>query len=130
MTFLGLILHNVLRRPLRAVVTALAVAIGVMAVLALGVLTYSLRQTAVSVLKTGNADFTVSQRGVSDVLDSSLDRQDIDALRATPGVESAIGTFVATGRIDAELCFRHGVARGALSRRPRGQPATTVGDPA
>jgi hypothetical protein len=57
MTSLGLVRHNVLRRPLRAVVTSLAVAIGVMAVLALGVLTYSLRQTAVSVLKTGNADF-------------------------------------------------------------------------
>jgi putative ABC transport system permease protein len=105
MTFLGLILHNVLRRPLRAVVTSLAVAIGVMAVLALGVLTYSLRQTAVTVLKTGNADFTVSQRGVSDILDSSLDRQDIAALRATPGVESAIGTFVRTGRIDADHPF-------------------------
>ena len=85
--------------------TALAVAIGVTAVMTLGVLTYSLRQTAVSILKTGNADFTVSQRGVSDILDSSLDRQDIEAIRRTPGVESAIGTFVATGRINAEHPF-------------------------
>jgi putative ABC transport system permease protein len=104
-TFVGLILHNVFRRPLRAVVTSTAVAIGVMAVLALGVLTYSLRLTAVSVLKTGKADFTVSQRGVSDLLDSSLDGQDLAAVRSTPGVESAIGTFVATGRIDADHPF-------------------------
>ena len=48
MTFAGLILHNVLRRRLRAVVTAIAVAIGVTAVLALGVLTSSLRATAVA----------------------------------------------------------------------------------
>ncbi len=105
MTFLGLLAHNVLRRRLRAVVTALAVAIGVTAVMTLGVLTYSLRQTAVSILKTGNADFTVSQRGVSDILDSSLDKDDIQAIRRTPGVESAIGTFVATGRISAEHPF-------------------------
>jgi putative ABC transport system permease protein len=105
MTFLGLLAHNVLRRRLRAVVTALAVAIGVTAVMTLGVLTFSLRQTAVSILRTGNADFTVSQRGVSDILDSSLDRQDIEAVRRTPGVESAIGTFVATGKISAAHPF-------------------------
>jgi putative ABC transport system permease protein len=105
MTFVGLILHNVFRRPLRAVVTASAVAIGVMAVLALGVLTYSLRLTAVSVLKTGKADFTVSQRGVSDLLDSSLDARDLASIRSTPGVESAIETFVATGRINADHPF-------------------------
>lgn len=105
MTFLGLLAHNVLRRRLRAAVTALAVAIGVTAVMTLGVLTYSLRQTAVSILRTGNADFTVSQRGVSDILDSSLDKQDIEALRRAPGVESAIGTFVATGKISAAHPF-------------------------
>jgi putative ABC transport system permease protein len=102
MTFLGLLVHNVLRRRLRAVVTGLAVAIGVTAVVTLSVLTYSLRQTAVSIFKTGKSDFTVSQRGVADILSSSLDRQDIDALRATPGVQSAIGTFVATGKVDAD----------------------------
>lgn len=120
MTFLGLLFHNVARRRLRAVVTALAVALGVMAVLALGVLTYSLKQTAVAVLKTGNADFTVSQRGVSDILDSSLDRQDIAAVRATPGVESAIGTFVATGRLDAEHPFFIEVGIRAADEAPYG----------
>jgi putative ABC transport system permease protein len=120
MTFLGLILHNVLRRPLRAVVTSLAVAIGVMAVLALGVLTYSLRQTAVAILKTGNADFTVSQRGVSDILDSSLGREDVEAVRSTPGVASAIGTFVATGRINADHPFFIEVGIRAADEAPYG----------
>jgi putative ABC transport system permease protein len=101
MTFLGLLAHNVLRRRLRAVVTALAVSIGVTAVMTLGVLTYSLRQTAVSILETGKSDFTVSQRGVSDLLDSTLDREDLQAIRSTPGVRSAIGTLVETGRVDA-----------------------------
>jgi len=105
MTFVGLLLHNVLRRRLRAAVTAMAVAIGVTAVLALGVLTTSLRQTAVAILRTGNADFSVSQQGVSDVLYSSLSQQDVDAIRATKGVEAATGVFVATGKINAKHPF-------------------------
>jgi putative ABC transport system permease protein len=105
MTFLGLIAHNVWRRRLRAIVTAAAVGIGVTAVLALGVLTYSLRQTAVAILKTGNADFSVSQRGASDVLYSALSQQDIDAIRKTKGVESAVGVFVTTAKLNADHPF-------------------------
>jgi putative ABC transport system permease protein len=105
MTFAGLILHNVLRRRLRAVVTAIAVAIGVTAVLTLGVLTSSLRQTAVAILRTGNADFSVSQKGASDVLYSSLSQDDIDSIRATRGVESTTGVFVSTGKINAKHPF-------------------------
>jgi hypothetical protein len=70
------------------VVTAIAVAIGVTAVLTLGVLTTSLRATAVAILRTGNADFSVSQKGASDVLYSALSQQDINSIRATPGVEA------------------------------------------
>ena len=84
-TFVGLLAHNVWRRRLRAVVTAIAVAIGVTAVLALGVLTSSLRETAVSVLQIGKADFSVSQKGASDVLYSTMSKQEIDAIRADEG---------------------------------------------
>jgi len=105
MTFAGLILHNVLRRRVRAVVTALAVAIGVTAVLALGVLTSSLRHTAVAILRTGNADFSVSQQGASDILYSALSQQDVNTLRATNGVESATGVFVATAKLSAKHPF-------------------------
>jgi putative ABC transport system permease protein len=105
MTFLGLIAHNVWRRRLRAIVTAIAVGIGVTAVLALGVLTYSLRQTAVAILKTGNADFSVSQRGASDVLYSTLSDQDVEAIRKTKGVDSAVGVFVTTASLNRDHPF-------------------------
>jgi len=105
LTFAGLILHNVASRRLRAVVTAVAVAIGVTAVLALGVLTTSLRETAVAILRTGNADFSVSQKGASDVLYSTLSQDDVNAVRATPGVESATGVFVSTAKLSAKHPF-------------------------
>jgi putative ABC transport system permease protein len=98
-TFIGLLAHNVWRRRVRAIVTVVAVAIGVTAVLALGVLTSSLRETAVSVLKIGRADFSVSQEGASDVLYSTMSKEELDAIRETPGVESAIGVFVRTGNL-------------------------------
>jgi putative ABC transport system permease protein len=105
LTFGGLVLHNIGRRRLRAVVTALAVAIGITAVLGLGVLTSSLRRTAIAVLRTGNADFSVSQRGASDILYSAIDRQSLRRVQATPGVESAVGVFVATAHIDRQHPF-------------------------
>jgi putative ABC transport system permease protein len=86
-------------------VTAVAVAIGVTAVLALGVLTSSLRRTAVAILQTGTADFSVSQKGASDVLYSALDQGDVEAIRKTSGVEQAVGVFIATAKIDAHHPF-------------------------
>jgi putative ABC transport system permease protein len=104
-TFVGLLAHNVWRRRMRAAVTVVAVAIGVTAVLALGVLTSSLRETAVSVLKIGRADFSVSQKGASDVLYSTMSKEELDAIRRTKGVESAIGTFVRTGDLGKSRPF-------------------------
>jgi putative ABC transport system permease protein len=104
-TYIGLLVHNVWRRRVRAIVTVVAVAIGVTAVLALGVLTSSLRETAVSVLKLGRADFSVSQEGASDVLYSTMSKEELDAIRRTEGVESAIGTFVRTGHLSKNHPF-------------------------
>ena len=106
-TFTGLLAHNVWRRRLRSLVTAVAVAIGVTAVLALGVLTNSLRDTAVAVLQLGKADFSVSQKGASDVLYSTMTEQEINAIGAMKGVDSAIGVFVQTGKIERAAPVLH-----------------------
>ncbi len=100
MPFLSLIARNVLTRRVRSSLTGVAVAIAIMTVVALGVLTHSLRQTAISVLRTGNADFTVAQKGVSDVLYSAMDQSQIDAIKSDPGVESVVGVLVAAVKLD------------------------------
>ena len=100
MTFLGLIAANVGARKLRAGLTAVAVAIAVMAVMALGVLTTSLRVTATEILKVGNADFTVAERN-QDLLSSSIDDADLAAMAKVPGVGSLVGALVETDRYDA-----------------------------
>lgn len=105
MSFAELIWRNVLSRKTRSLLTAVAVAVGITTVVVLGVLTHSLRRTAISILHTGAADFTVAQKGVSDVLYSSLDESDVEQLRSYDGVESAVGVLVAAVKLDSDHPF-------------------------
>jgi putative ABC transport system permease protein len=102
MTFLGLIGHNIGARRLRALLTAAAVAIGVMAVVALGVLTASLKETATQILKVGSADFTIAQKHTDDIINSSIAQEDIDAIAKVPGVKQAIGALIELENYDAD----------------------------
>ena len=93
MTFLGLMLHNLWSRKVRTTLTAVAVAVGVTTVLTLGIVTSSIRTTAAAVLHTGDADFTVAQKGVSDVLSSVLDSKQVAGLAKYKGVASVTGAL-------------------------------------
>ncbi|MBS1847582.1 MAG: ABC transporter permease [Actinobacteria bacterium] len=100
MTFLGLIVHNIAAHKLRALATAGAVAIGVMAVLALGVLTMSLRASATEILQVGKADFTVVQKGANP-LESVIAQKDLADMGRVRGVHSLIGVLLETEKYDA-----------------------------
>lgn len=101
MTFLGLMLHNLWSRKVRTTLTAVAVAVGVTTVLTLGIVTSSIRTTAAAVLHTGDADFTVAQKGVSDVLSSVLDSKQVAGLAKYKGVASVTGALIATTKLNA-----------------------------
>jgi putative ABC transport system permease protein len=105
LSFVELIWSNVAQHKTRSALTGVAVAIGITTVVVLGVLTHSLRRTAISILRTGSADFTVAQEGVSDVLYSSLDDTQVDRLRSYPEVESAVGVLVAAIDLDDDHPF-------------------------
>lgn len=117
MPFATLIARNVLTRKVRSILTGAAVAIAIMTVVALGVLTHSLRRTAVQILQTGNADFTVAQTGVSDVLNSVMDESEIARISATPGVQSVVGVLVAPVPLDSDhpLFFELGIQPDQLA---------------
>jgi putative ABC transport system permease protein len=100
-TFVGLMLHNLWSRKVRTALTAVAVAVGVATVLTLGIVTTSIRKTAGAVLHTGDADFTVAQKGVSDVLNSVLDTKQVAKLGRYPGVATVTGALIATTKLDA-----------------------------
>lgn len=93
-TFAGLVLHNLGTRRVRTALTAVAVAIAVMAVVTLGVVTKSLQTSAANVLQLGNADFIVAQKSVADVLTSTVTADQVHRIAAAPGVRSAVGVLV------------------------------------
>lgn len=102
MSFFALLVRNGRSKSLRSALTALAVAVGVAASITMGVVTHSLRASAVSILQVGKADFSITQKGVSDVLNSVMDQSELDALAATSGVQSTVGVLVATTRLDED----------------------------
>jgi putative ABC transport system permease protein len=134
MSFIGLLAHNLWTRKVRTLLTAIAVAIGVMTVVTLGVVTHSLKQTAGAVLQTGNADFTVAQKGVSDTLSSVIDDAQIKRIAAEPGVGQVVGALISSVKLNNDTPFflEIGLAPTALdafgvtllSGRPFGATAT------
>jgi putative ABC transport system permease protein len=102
MTFFGLIIRNIWSRKARSIGLASAVAFAVMTVVTLAVTCSGLEQSAASIISVGKADFTVAQKGASDLLASTIDEQELSRLRSTPGVESAVGVLVEIQHINAD----------------------------
>ena len=101
MTFVGLVLHNVGVKRLRLALTSLAIAVGVVTVVALGVVTSSLESSALAIMQTGRADFTIAQKGVSDIINSNITQPTVTTIEAYPGVAQAVGVLLSTTRLNA-----------------------------
>lgn len=101
LSFPRLIGRDLASRKVRTALTAVAVAISVMAIVTLTVVTKSLQDSAASVLQTGKADFVVAQKGSPGILDSVVTETQVGGVAKTAGVGSAIGALVTTTRLDA-----------------------------
>ncbi len=102
MTFFDLVIRNIWSKKARSIGLACAVAIAVMAVVTLAVTSSGLEQSAAAIISVGKADVTVVQKGASSVLSSTIDRDELARIQATPGVASAVGVLVETQDINAE----------------------------
>jgi putative ABC transport system permease protein len=105
MTFVGLILRNLGTRRVRTGLTAVAVAISVMAVVTLSVVTESLQASAANVLLMGKANFIVAQKSVADVLTSVVTEEQVARIDGTKGVRSAVGVLVGSIHLNATNPF-------------------------
>jgi putative ABC transport system permease protein len=102
MSFARLIWTNATAKKLRLAFASLAVAIAVVVVVSLGVVTHSLESSDLALLQTGRADFTVAQKGNTELLNSTIDASTAARVRATPGVASLTGVLISTTRLDAD----------------------------
>lgn len=117
MTFLGLIAHNLWVRKVRLAFASLTVAIGVLAVVTLGVVNHSLRTSAFALMQTGRADFTVAQKGVSDLLNSNLNEDQARLVGGYPGVAKVTGALLSTTKVGSAqpLFVEIGIAPTSLA---------------
>jgi len=69
--------------------------------LSLGVVNHSIQTSALAILQTGQADFTVAQKGVADIVNSNVDAAMIPKIAAVPGVSGVTGVLIATTRLNA-----------------------------
>ncbi|MDA8047802.1 MAG: ABC transporter permease [Actinomycetota bacterium] len=117
LTFMRLIFQDLASRRTRTGLTAVAVAISVMAIVTLSLVTKSLERSAAAVLQMGNADFIVAQKGAPDILSSVVTDTQVVGVSKTAGVQSAVGALIDTFRLDAAhpQFLQIGLAPGELA---------------
>ncbi len=94
MTFVGLILKNLGRQRVRALLTLTGIAIAITTVVALGVITSGLKTTADDFSRSGGAAFMVAQKGAADLSFSTLPESVVGEVAAVPGVARARGALL------------------------------------
>ncbi len=99
MSFVALILKNVVRQKTRSALTVLGIAIGITTVVALGAVVGGLKQTAGAILKAYDSDFIVAQKGSSDLTFSTVSEEEMEQVRLLPEVEHAVGALIHVSRI-------------------------------
>ena len=113
MTWIGLVRKNLLRRPMRTLLTSAGVAIGVGLIVALLSISAGAEQTAGDLIHIGRADFGLFQSGVSDATRSLLPDGLEQKVARDPGVAKTARIFLFVTKVqgmDSSLVF--GVAPG------------------
>jgi putative ABC transport system permease protein len=105
MTFIGLIIKNLVRQRVRTGLTVLGISLGITTVVALGVVTDSLKQSSGEILRLGNADFMVAQEGAADLSFSILPEETVPAIEQEPGVARAEGMLFHIARVGSNPFF-------------------------
>lgn len=126
-----MILHNLLRRPTRSLLTMLGIAIGVATVVALGAMANGMAKNYGSALGLSN-DLLVTQANSYDVVMSSLDEVLGDRIRALPdvrNVDPGIFTWIAFDESPYFLIYGYPSDSVAMQhyRVVEGKPVTMSG---
>ena len=108
MTWIGFVRKNLLRRPVRTLLTSAGVALGVGLIVALLSISAGVERTAADLIHLGRADFGIFQSGVSDATRSLLPTRLESEVAKQPGVATTARVFLyvttVNGR-DSSLVF-------------------------
>ena len=89
MSFIALILKNLVRQRIRTGLTVLGISIGITTVVALGVVTGSMKASIGEIIRLGGADFMAAQEGAADLSFSTVPQEAVTSLAEVPGVARA-----------------------------------------
>ena len=98
MTFFSFVLRNIARQRVRTTLTVVGIAVGITTVVALGAVASGLRATAGAMLRTGDADFIVAQKGSADLTFSTVSQKEWTPSRRRPDVERVTGVLMNVSR--------------------------------
>jgi putative ABC transport system permease protein len=135
---LRLIALDLGKRRARGALTAIGIAIGVAAIVALLALTSGLERSASGLINLGGAEMGLFQSGVTDLTASTLPEALIERVQDTDGVADAEGVSVLTTEVDGDSLLVFGVPPDSFvmrrlvvvdGRRP-GPAEAMVGDSA
>jgi putative ABC transport system permease protein len=105
MSFVTLILKNLLRQRTRTLLTVLGISIGITTVIALGVVAEGLKASAGDLLRLGDAEFIIAQEGASDFTFSTVTTEEWRELETVSGVERATGILIHVTRVGSNAYF-------------------------
>jgi len=96
MKFSTIVLKNAIRRPLRSILTALAIAVAVGTVVALVGISYGFERTFLDLYRGSEIGLIVVRAGSKQRMNSTLDERLWDQMRALPGVRDVFPGLVDT----------------------------------
>ena len=105
MSFAALILKNLLRQRVRTSLTVLGISLGITTVVAMGVVTNSLKSSIGEIIVLGGADFMVAQEGAADLSFSTLPQDTVQTLAGVAGIERAEGVLFHVSRLGPNPYF-------------------------
>lgn len=105
MSFLGLILRNLLRQRIRTSLTVVGIGLGIATVVALGSIVGGMKETSGQILKAYGSDFMVAEKGASDLSFSNVPEDDVRAVDTYPGVASTIGALMHISKVGGNPYF-------------------------
>lgn len=115
MNYIGLIVKNPFRNKTRTFLAVVGIAVGIMVIVALGLITSGLQSSTRSTLTAGSAEITVSQAGSSNqpgLSSGRIDASRIDDIKSISGVKDTAGILRTTvelgGSTDSQPSFGGG----------------------
>lgn len=114
MSFLSLVVKNPFRNKTRSSLAIVGIAIGIMVIVALGMITGGLENSTQSTLKAGSAEITVSQAGSSsDQSSQTFNQSYVNEILPLSGVKSTAGVLRATNTSTAGSSISSNTSQGA-----------------